>query len=524
MRHRLAVARATAVAAAATPAALAQPTLTDTAPVTPDFTSSVVTLADDFSWGYRTGVKQHLGAYRDGLSLHQLSRIGPGGGTTGSPDYILWVDELEGDAGIAMMPTGDVTEDVVNPGGTVWFDSDPEGRIWYTYGSRAYDLPLSLYRSTSPYDPTDFELVLPDFAPDGASSTPCVMIAGDDSMLFWRKFGSPFPHTTIRVRRDNKNGDFSSPDFEYDIGKGYLHPEYGKIGMEQFYTRYDPRFDRTTLSWQWFRVEPHKFGSNPFLYSDDHAATWRRADGSLIEDLPISYDEIDPVLVPVDHVDQYKDVNWFPRDIGVSPNGVNWMTLPRGVTYVTGEWHLRLLRWVDGQWVNSRLTNDLYKSCKPHALGVTKNYMVLAYAEADDPNVLKVKFSADDGATWSFPEVLDVLPGADDPEPTAIVWVSFAQPTEAYDDDTARFFYSYYRESDDNFGRNYMNSVKWVSVHIGPECGADYNGDGTADIADFIAFQQDFTAGDPKADCNGDDRFDVLDFVCFQQTFAQGCN
>lgn len=54
-------------------------------------------------------------------------------------------------------------------------------------------------------------------------------------------------------------------------------------------------------------------------------------------------------------------------------------------------------------------------------------------------------------------------------------------------------------------------------------CAADFNGDGTLDILDFIAFQGAFVAGDPSADCDANGRLNVLDFVCFQSLFQAGC-
>jgi len=56
-----------------------------------------------------------------------------------------------------------------------------------------------------------------------------------------------------------------------------------------------------------------------------------------------------------------------------------------------------------------------------------------------------------------------------------------------------------------------------------PRCPADINGDGEADIFDFVAFQVAFFAEDPIADCNDDGEFDVFDFPCFQEVFQQGC-
>jgi len=54
-------------------------------------------------------------------------------------------------------------------------------------------------------------------------------------------------------------------------------------------------------------------------------------------------------------------------------------------------------------------------------------------------------------------------------------------------------------------------------------CPADFNGDGSADVLDFIALQTGFTAGDPDADINEDGSLNILDFVAFQEVFSDGC-
>jgi hypothetical protein len=54
-------------------------------------------------------------------------------------------------------------------------------------------------------------------------------------------------------------------------------------------------------------------------------------------------------------------------------------------------------------------------------------------------------------------------------------------------------------------------------------CAADFNGDGSLNILDFVAFQNAFVAGDPDADCDGNGALNVLDFVCFQNLFKAGC-
>ena len=54
-------------------------------------------------------------------------------------------------------------------------------------------------------------------------------------------------------------------------------------------------------------------------------------------------------------------------------------------------------------------------------------------------------------------------------------------------------------------------------------CVADFNGDGSLDVLDFVAFQDAFTSGDAGADANGDGALNILDFVAFQGLFQDGC-
>ena len=55
------------------------------------------------------------------------------------------------------------------------------------------------------------------------------------------------------------------------------------------------------------------------------------------------------------------------------------------------------------------------------------------------------------------------------------------------------------------------------------DCPADFNGDGSLDILDFVAFQNAFVNGDAGADCDGNGSLNILDFVCFQGLFSAGC-
>jgi hypothetical protein len=54
-------------------------------------------------------------------------------------------------------------------------------------------------------------------------------------------------------------------------------------------------------------------------------------------------------------------------------------------------------------------------------------------------------------------------------------------------------------------------------------CYPDFNGDGTLDLFDFLAYVNDFNASDPNADCTGDGLFDLFDFLCFVNAFNAGC-
>ncbi len=54
-------------------------------------------------------------------------------------------------------------------------------------------------------------------------------------------------------------------------------------------------------------------------------------------------------------------------------------------------------------------------------------------------------------------------------------------------------------------------------------CVADFDGDGSLTIFDFLAYQNAFDAGDFCADLDGDTRLTIFDFLAFQNEFASGC-
>ncbi|MFI4882038.1 MAG: GC-type dockerin domain-anchored protein [Phycisphaerales bacterium JB064] len=54
-------------------------------------------------------------------------------------------------------------------------------------------------------------------------------------------------------------------------------------------------------------------------------------------------------------------------------------------------------------------------------------------------------------------------------------------------------------------------------------CPADFDGDGTLTLFDFLEFSNAFHVGDPRADFDGDGRYTVFDFLLFSNEFDAGC-
>jgi len=57
----------------------------------------------------------------------------------------------------------------------------------------------------------------------------------------------------------------------------------------------------------------------------------------------------------------------------------------------------------------------------------------------------------------------------------------------------------------------------------GGDCYADFDGNGTLDLFDFLGFVNAFNAQNQKADCIDDNAFDLFDFLCFVNAFNAGC-
>ena len=180
------------------------------------------------------------------------------------------------------------------------------------------------------------------------------------------------------------------------------------------------------------------------------------------------------MLVPFDHVSQGDSTNWLVSDLGVSPGGTFWMTLRS--LYGAG---IDFWRFDGAAWSGQRLAN--IDSCKPHACGVTRDYIVLVYSDLFDDHLLKARLSGDDGVTWTEPVVVDILD-----ETMDIGWVSFVQPADGYPDNAARFFYGYSRVADGSAGWRFKNNIRWVRYGPEPVAPPDIDGDGVVGILDFL--------------------------------------
>lgn len=83
----------------------------------------------------------------------------------------------------------------------------------------------------------------------------------------------------------------------------------------------------------------------------------------------------------------------------------------------------------------------------------------------------------------------------------------------------------------DNDGRvdfaaaDFDNNVAtvWMNMCGDLACPADFDGSGSLDVFDFLAFQNAWSTGQPEADLDGDGAYTLFDFIEFQNLFSAGC-
>lgn len=399
--------------------------------------SSVVVVDPVYRNGYRCGVKQPVGSTLGGVSVHNLCRELNRSGD-GSPDYLVWVDENPGGAA-AVLELGHDDAQVTNPGGMAQFG--PDGSVWYALSGRARDLPFDLMHSGA--------VVLDDFVTMGASTTPLFHPLGETGLHVYRYAGSTF-YKEVRIVAQRYDLAGAAPVLlgERDLAVGSLDPVAGKIGLEQLWSRHDPRYG-TALTWQWWQIDERWFGSNPFLQSRDGGVTWVDAAGAA-RDFPLAYADRDPVLVPIDHIAAGVDADWLPRDLGFTPAGAPWMVLPDGLGNV------RFCLWSGGAWSFQTLASGLLEKARPYACGTVDRSLVFVYAVGGEV-YCRVSLT---GVVWGPPVLVDSV-GSD-----RVNVVSYCQPVDYKENgNVARFVVTHFQGGTMR-KLNYENAVRFLRLEV----------------------------------------------------------
>ena len=131
-----------------------------------------------------------------------------------------------------------------------------------------------------------------------------------------------------------------------------------------------------------------------------------------------------------------------------------------------------------------------------------------------DADRLRVEFSDNGGLTWSLAENVADTPG------WVVAAIRVSDVVDVTDEFRVRFLAT---DNPNNSVTEAGIDAFRVIVDGGSACRADFDGNGTLDIFDFLAFQNAFAAGDLAADFDGDGSLSIFDFLAFQNDFAAGC-
>ena len=72
-------------------------------------------------------------------------------------------------------------------------------------------------------------------------------------------------------------------------------------------------------------------------------------------------------------------------------------------------------------------------------------------------------------------------------------------------------------------GGGFSLSGGFWAGEVGDPCIGDFNGDGTVNTLDVLAFLNAWTAGETSADINGDGTVNTLDVLAFLNAWTAGC-
>ena len=141
----------------------------------------------------------------------------------------------------------------------------------------------------------------------------------------------------------------------------------------------------------------------------------------------------------------------------------------------------------------------------------------ILFGAGDEMDVFLIEASGDAGETWSPASQVG-------PTGTIKAWrrttFLLENAVDLGADVRIRFIASDLGE--DTIIEAAVDDVRIEAVLCG-SCAADFNGDGSLDLLDFVAFQNAFVSGDPAADCEGTGSLNTFDFVCFLSRFQAGC-
>ncbi len=76
---------------------------------------------------------------------------------------------------------------------------------------------------------------------------------------------------------------------------------------------------------------------------------------------------------------------------------------------------------------------------------------------------------------------------------------------------------------DNTYGAGFVDAWAAVQAALDMACVADFNGDGSVNTLDVLAFLNAWSAGDPSADINGDGAVNTLDVLAFLNLWGAGC-